>query len=164
MLKIRDAKPLLALTALFAPWDIFVYGRGLGWGMHFVFGEFAETKYGVRYFTPYEFLGLFSKYDPSSRLAIQIWLLTVLVAFFAALYVILARFINGTTTRKEDRAIGAAFIGSSIIFVLSRALLHKYFLFSSSTANYWYTVPIGAIYVLFVGLVFYKDLFRLGAN
>ena len=64
--------------------------------------------------------------------------------------------------RQSDRTVGAAFIVAGGLFIMSRALLYDHFLVGSTSDIHWFSVPIGAVYMLFVGIVFYRDLFQIG--
>lgn len=164
MLKIRDAKPLFALSVLFVPWDVFVFGRDLGWGIHFPLVRFVDTVQGTQYLTVLELLQLTRYVDGASETAVLLWLIAGALTGLAAVYVVVARFTNGTTRRWEDRLVGGAFVAAAGLFVVSRALLYDFVILSDSSAIYWFTVPVGAVYTTFVGAVFYRDWFRLGAD
>lgn len=164
-LQIRNAKPLFALSTLLVPWDVFAFGRNLGWGLHFALIRFTDAKagFGAQYQTADLMFRLTDAVDAGERLGIYVWILTGTLATLTAAYVVLARVLNGTTRPAEDRVVGAVFLGAGSLFIVSRFFMYEYLLVSPQTHARWFSVPVGALYVIFVGYVFYRRRFRLGA-
>jgi len=163
MLKIRDAKPLFALSTLLIPWDVFRFGQELGWGVHFPLVRY-DTAGGQQFFTVLELFQLSRSYNTADSFAILVWLVAGAITGVAALYVVLARLLNGTTRRSEDRVVGAAFGLAGGLFLLSRFTLYDFLLVGSSSDVFWYSIPFGALYTLFVGGIFYWNEFQLGGT
>jgi hypothetical protein len=163
MLKIKDAKPLFALSTLLIPWNFFMFGQDLGWGLHFPLVRFVSTVEGTEYLTVLEMYELRGALTDASSTAVALWSLAGLVVGLAVVYVVSARIRNGTTRRQEDRAVGAALMLGAGLFIVSRSLRYDLLLVGSRSDPNWFSVPFGAVYTIFVGAVFYYDKFRMGA-
>jgi hypothetical protein len=162
MLKIRDAKPLFALSTLLIPWELFRLGQGLGWGIHFPLVRYVPVG-GRNFFTVLELFNLSREYGVGNELSIVAWMIAGTITGLAALYVVLARAINGTTRRTEDRVVGVAFGLAGALFIVSRFPLYDLLLVGGRSDLFWYSIPLGAVYTIFVGAVFYWNRFQLGA-
>lgn len=157
MLKIRDAKPLFALTVLFAPWDVLVFDEGIGWGMTFVFGRFTSAGGETSYLGPFELFGFYGDLGSAGvvgQALTVVWILTMAVGLLATYVAVHGRLTRGQTTPREDRYLGLTFVIVGLVFALSRLV--------GSTILFWTSIPLGALYVVFVGVVFHRGLFRLG--
>lgn len=159
MLTVRNAKPLLALTTLFIPWDFFMFGSGIGWGLHFPLFRFVRTNFGTQFNTIVRMYELSSQLTGSGRLGIVVWLLAGVLAALAVVYALISRAMEGTVPPKEGRQIGLAFVGAGALFFLSRFLVYDFFLVSGSQKPNWFSIPIGAAYTIFVGVLFYRNRF-----
>lgn len=161
VLTIRNAKPLFALTVLLIPWDILQFRQPDTWGVTFVFGRFVRVQSETQLLNPLELLGAYRSLGQSGSVGLLVtgvWGICAGVAFLGALYTIYGRLFVGGTTINEDRAVGVALIGAGSVFFLSRLIVTIGGLLD------WNSLPVGALYVVFVGLVFYYDRFRLGAG
>ena len=165
MFTISSAKRLFAVTAVLFPFDVYVYGQGIGWGAHSAFGRYVVTDLGGQFLLPHQLFELRGGFDTMSRIALYAWLFAAALALIATLYVLATWVVEPPLSeRRSDRAVGAAFLVAGGLFILSRALVYDYVLVGSSSDLNWFSVPIGAAYMLFVGLVFYRDLFQVGMN
>lgn len=163
LFKIRNAKVLLAVTTVLIPWNVFAFGRGFGWGLMFPFGRLAVTPLGT------QFLFLDTLITEHLRaggdpLPMGLWLVAGVLVVLAAVYAVLGRTLNGDTRRWEDRLIGLSFLVASVLFLVGRFLVYDFLLVGQQSDVNWFSVPFGAVYVLFVGYVFYRGRFRLGAD
>lgn len=159
MLSIRNAKPLLALTTLFVPWDFFMFGRDIGWGLHFPFGRFAQTVLDTQFIWLPRMLELSSELSGGGRVAIVLWVVASAVTGLAVLYAVGARFRDGTVLPSDGRRVGLAFAAAGVLFVISRFLMHDFLLVSGSQQVNWFSIPVGAAYTIVVGGLFYYDRF-----
>jgi len=165
MFTISTAKRLFALTAVLLPFDVYLYGQNIGWGAYFTFGRYVNSTAGTQFLTPIRLYELRGDFDPSGRLALSLWLVAATIALAAALYVLVTWGITvPLSERQSDRLVGGAFLAAGGIFILSRVLLFDFLLVSSSSEIHWFSVPVGAVYMLFVGAVFYLDLFQAGMD
>lgn len=159
MLKIRDAKALFAATVLFAPWDIVLFEGGVGWGLTFPFGRFVVIQGTPNFLGPLLLLDLYLGLGSQGTAGVVVtltWMLSISVALLAAGYVIVSRIRQGGTTIQEDQRAGLAFAASGLLFLFSRI--------AGASVLTWTSIPVGAAYVVFVAVVFYWGLFRLGAG
>lgn len=187
-MKRRNAKLLLAVTAVLIPWDIRGYGNDVGWGFTFSFGKYVNTE-GVLQTTPgidihspvsivvsdgggdqfrtiaREF-ELLEQFGGGSQVGIYLWAVTALLALIGLIYTVYLWFSrDGDWDVTEYRAVGGLFLGAGVLFVVSRFFLYDYLLLSASDQPNWFSMPFGAVYVAVVGLVFLwwgGDLDRLG--
>jgi len=165
MFTISSAKRLFALTAVLFPFDVFWYENGFGWGAYSAFGRYVDTVLGSQFLLPQELFALRDGFGTVSRIAMYAWIVASAVALLATLYLLVTWVVESPLPeRRSDRAVGAAFLAAGGLFLLSRLLLYGNILFGSSGALNWYSVPVGAVYMLFVGLVFYRDLFQIGMD
>lgn len=161
MLKIRDAKPLFALTVLLAPWDLLLFTRADAWGATFVFGRFVRIGPETQLLNPVALFDAYRSLGASGTTGLvvtAIWALCALVATVGAAYTLYGRLFVGGTTVGEDRAVGVAFGAAGGVFLLSRLAV------TLAGSLDWRSVPVGALYVVFVGVVFYCGLFRFDAS
>lgn len=159
MLKIRDAKALFAATVIVAPWNLVLFDAGVGWGLTFPFGRFVVVRGETQFLGPFELLSLYLELGSqgfAGTLVTLAWIAAVALAVFAAASVIEGRLRRGGTTVAEDRRAALGFAVAGALFVVSRIL--------GASVLTWTSVPIGALYLLFVGAVFYWGLFRLGTR
>lgn len=163
MLTIRDAKPLFALSTLLIPWDFFVFGQGLGWGLHFPLVRFVQSGGEAQYLTVLQLFELTGLLGANATAAVVLWMVAGAITGLAGVYVLLARLLNGTTSRREDRIVGRVLMTTGALFVVSRFFVHDFLIVGGSSDVYWFSVPFGAAYTIFVGGVFYWDKFRMGA-
>ena len=159
MLKIRDAKPLLALTVALGPWDYFVFTQDVGWALAFAWGRFVASPQGIQYLFLHDLYGLRSQFSPVA--ALYLWLLAGVLALLTAGFVLYARYSRGTTSRSEDHQVGAAFALAGGLYLASRLVLFGGLPVGGSV--YAYSIPLGAVWAMLVGAIFYFDLFRAGA-
>ncbi|RZV10942.1 hypothetical protein BDK88_2156 [Natrinema hispanicum] len=166
MFSISTAKRLFALTAALIPFDIYFYGQNIGWGAYLTFGRFVNSNaVGTQFLTPIRLYRLNNRFDPSGRVALFCWLGAAALVLLATLYILATWIVKPPVSeRRSDRAVGVAFIISGGLFIMSRVLLYDHWLVGSSTNVHWFSVPIGAVYLLFVGAVFYRDLFQFGED
>ncbi|WP_135820154.1 hypothetical protein [Halostella litorea] len=163
MFTVSSAKRLFAVTAVIFPFDVYLYGRGIGWGLHSAFGRYVVTDLGGQFLLPNELLALRSGFDPASRAALYAWVVAAALALAATLFVLATWVVDSPLPeRRSDRLVGGAFVVAGGLFILSRALLYDFLLVGSQSDVNWFSVPLGAAYMLFVGVVFYRDLFQLG--
>lgn len=161
MLTIRNAKPLFALSVLFAPWDVLVFTQADTWGTTFVFGRYVRVGTETQFLTPLALFDAYLSLGASGTVGLvvtAVWAICALVAALGAAYVLYGRMTAGGTTADEDRTVGVAFVAVGGVFLLSRLVV--------TLGGYldWLSIPVGALYVLFVGAVFYYGLFRLGVD
>ncbi|TMT87059.1 hypothetical protein E2L06_10885 [Haloterrigena sp. H1] len=163
MFTISTSKRLFALTAVLLPFDVYHYGQNIGWGAYFTFGRFVNSNaVGTQFLTPIRLYRLNNRFDPSGRVALFCWLGAAALALLATLYILATWIVKPPVLeRRGDRTVGVAFIVSGGLFILSRALLYDQWLVGSSTNVHWFSMPIGAVYMLFVGAIFYRDLFQI---
>jgi len=165
MFRISSAKRLFAITAIIFPLDVYWYGQGVGWGAHSAFGRYVDTVVGSQFLLLHEMLELSGGFDLMSRIALFAWIIASAIALIATLYVLVTWMVESPLSERQgDRAVGGAFILAGGLFILSRALLYDYLLIGSSSDMNWFSVPIGAAYMLFVGAVFFLDLFQVGMD
>ena len=159
MLKIRTAKLVAALSALLVPWNGFAFGQDLGWGLGFGFGRYVSTVYGTQFLTIPDLLGIASQFDPQSRIGLYLWaaMLPIAVLGVAAAF---GSYYNGRRDHGLDQLAGACFIVAGGGFIVSRFFLYEYLLVSPQSSPNWFAVPVGALYVTFIGVVFYRDRWR----
>jgi len=163
MFKISTAKRLFAMTAILFPLDVFLYGQNLGWGTHTVFGRYVNTVLGSQFHTQWQLFEAQSGLSSTSQVALYAWSIAAIASVLATLYLLVTWVVESPLSeRQSDRAVGGAFMTAGALFILSRALLYDYLIIGPSSDLYWLSVPIGAAYMLFVGLVFYRDLFQVG--
>lgn len=166
MFTISTAKRLFALTVVLIPFDIYFYGQNIGWGAYFTFGRYVNsTAGGNQFLTPTHLYSLNNRFDPSGRIALFCWLIAAALALVVSLYILVTWFVEPPVSeRQSDRAVGLTFLTAGGLFVGSRMLLYDYALIGSSSDIHWVSVPIGAAYMIFVGFVFYRDLFQIGMD
>lgn len=161
VLKIRDAKVAFALTVLFVPWDLLLSRTEPWWGVTFVFTRYSVFDTNADFQWPVELLIAYHGLGASGTTGLvvtAVWILCSLLAAAAVGLVIYRRLTRGNTTRPEDQFVGTALMAAAVVFLGSRLLV--------TVGGYleWISVPVGALYVAFVGGVFYFDLFRLGTD
>lgn len=157
MLKIRDAKPLFAGTVVAAPWDLVVFDDGIGWGLTFLYGRFVVVAGDPNILGPFHLLELYRELGSRGEMGVLVtlaWISSMALGAAAATYVTWGRLRNRGTTPEQDRHAGVVFLAAGALFLLSRAV--------GASVLTWTSIPVGAVYVVFVGVVFYRGLFRLG--
>lgn len=163
MLKIRTAKLVAALSVLLVPWNGFAFGQNLGWGLGFSFGRYVDTVAGTQFLTMPDLLGIAGQFDPQSRVGLYLWAAMFPIAVLGVVAA-LGSYYDGSVDRGLDRLAGACFIVAGGGFVVSRFFLYEYLLVSPQSSPNWFAVPVGALYVAFVGVVFYRDRWRAGVT
>ena len=165
MLTVRNAKPILAVTTILVPWDFFMFGRGVGWGLRFPFFRFVDTVYqfeqggqGKDVILLPRLLELRAQL-PGGELAVIIWAFAALLTTLAVIYALYSRYQVGTVPPNAGRLIGLAFVVAGGLFIVSRFLGHELLLVNSSESLYWFSIPIGAAYTMGIGFLFYYDRF-----
>jgi len=154
----RDAKPLLALTAVLVPWDYLVYFQDLGWALSFAWGRYSASVGGTEFLYLQDLYRLRGGFQP--RLALYLWLAAGGLAVLLAGYVLLNRLSPAYTPDDVDQQVGLGFITAGGLYIASRLYQFGGLLPVSNGDNvFLYAVPLGAVYVIGVGAIFYYDLF-----
>lgn len=176
-MKKQTAKLLLAVTAILIPWDLRAYGNDVGWGFTFSFGKYVNTTgvfnttagidvhspisivvsdaNGNQFRTIFREFELIEQFGPGSQIGLYVWGLASLLAVIALLYTAYLLYSReGDWSVTQYRAVGALFVGAGAVFVLSRFFLYDFLLVSAADQPNWFSVPVGALYVIVVGGVF----------
>lgn len=158
----RRARPLLAATAALVPLELRAFGQGLGWGLTFPYGLFvraspAASVEGVRtqFRTPIRELGLLGQYGSGGQIGVMGWAAAAALILGVTLLALAVEFDDEWSPRRL-RAAGAAYVAGGALFVLTRIPMYETVFVSASDMPNWFTIPLGALYVAFVGAVFLR--------
>lgn len=173
----RDAKPLAALVAVALPLDLFAYGTVIGspgrrvWGLSFTFGQFLvwvwsihdrieiAPKIGGEFLTWPAVLGL-EGWSAGVYTGVQLGAVSAGIALLAALLAVgvwIARVRGRPLDHRWDTLTGAGLLLGAAGFLVSRAFLHTYWLYSPQPAVYHFSLPLGVLVLDVVGVLFVED-------
>ncbi|MDY7080976.1 MAG: hypothetical protein SXQ77_00870, partial [Halobacteria archaeon] len=91
-----------------------------------------------------------------SQIGLWIWSGVALAALLATVYTVYLYARSGGWSSEENLAVGTLLVITGVGFIISRFFMYQYLLVSQPDMPNWFSVPLGGVYVAFVGAVLIK--------